>query len=268
MGKRERLDKVLLERGLVSSRERAQELIEAGNVLVEGRPLLKPSALVHPTSPIELKEDLRYVSRGGFKLAQALEDFGLDVSGLICLDVGASTGGFSDCLLQAGAARVYALDVGQGQLDWKLRQDPRVTVIEGKNARHLSLEDLAETPHFATADVSFISLKLVLPVLIPLLVEEATIVALIKPQFEVGKGQVGRGGIVKDLEKHQKVLQDLTVFFQKEGFLPLDLIRSPIQGAKGNVEYLMLLKTPAKGGRGREKMALLTEEAIDRVVSG
>ena len=252
----------------MSSRERAQELIKAGNVLVEGRLLLKPGALVHPTSPIELKEDLGYVSRGGGKLAQALEDFHLDVSDLICLDVGASTGGFTDCLLQAGAARVYALDVGQGQLDWKLRQDPSVTVIEGKNARHLSPEDLAEIPHLATVDVSFISLKLVLPVLIPLLVGEATVVALIKPQFEVGKGQVGRGGVVKDLEKHRKVLQDLTVFFKKEGLLPLDLIRSPIQGAKGNVEYLMLLKTPAKEEESREKIFSLTEDAIDQVVSG
>ncbi len=266
MGKRERLDKVLLERGLVSSRERAQELIEAGNVLVEGRLLLKPSALVHPTSPIELRKDLSYVSRGGLKLAQALEDFGLDVSGLICLDVGASTGGFTDCLLQAGATRVYAVDVGQGQLDWGLRQDPRVTVIEGKNARYLSPEDLAETPHLATVDVSFISLKLVLPAVAPLLAPESTVVALIKPQFEVGKGQVGRGGIVKDLEKHRKVLQDLTVFFQRERLLPLDLIRSPIRGAKGNVEYLMLLKIAAKGGESRGKISLLTEGAIDQVV--
>jgi 23S rRNA (cytidine1920-2'-O)/16S rRNA (cytidine1409-2'-O)-methyltransferase len=237
--KKERLDKLLVERGLAATRARAQALIMAGEVRVEGQIADKAGMGVPVDAAIEVLQGLPYVSRGGFKLAAALEAFGIDVSGRVCADVGACTGGFTDVLLQRGAARVYAIDVGYGQLDWKLRQDERVVVLERTNARHL--ETLPEPVRFVAIDVSFISLRLILPAVQGWLAPGSDIVALIKPQFEAGREQVGKGGIVKDPEVHRQVLLDLTDWFAGEGLSPAGLIRSPIEGSEGNVEFLVWL---------------------------
>jgi 23S rRNA (cytidine1920-2'-O)/16S rRNA (cytidine1409-2'-O)-methyltransferase len=227
--KKERLDMLLVERGLVATRARAQALIMAGEVRVEGQIADKAGMGVPVGAAIEVLEALPYVSRGGFKLAAAFEAFDIDVSGRVCADVGACTGGFTDVLLQQGAARVYAIDVGYGQLDWKLRQDERVLVLERTNARHL--ETLPEPVSFVAIDVSFISLRLILPAVQGWLAPKKDIVALIKPQFEAGREQVGKGGIVKDAEVHRQVLLDLTGWFAAEGLSPAGLIRSPIEGS-------------------------------------
>lgn len=238
--KKERLDKLLVARGLVPTRSKAQGVILAGEVLVDGRMVDKPGTAVPLASSITLKAPMPYVGRGGFKLAGALEAFALDVTGAICADVGACTGGFTDVLLQNGAARVYAIDVGYGQLDWSLRQDERVAVLERTNARYL--ESLGEPADFVTIDVSFISLRLILPAVKQWLAEEASIVALIKPQFEAGPKQVGRGGIVKDTAVHRAVLLDLWQWFGENGFGVRGLIKSPVTGSEGNVEFLVWLK--------------------------
>jgi len=237
-----RLDQLLVARGLAESRSKAQALIRAGLVLVEGQLRDKPGTLVPPDAAIALKERPRYVSRGGEKLAAALEAFGVDPGGKVCLDIGASTGGFSDCLLQHGAKRVYAVDVGKGQLHWKLRTDPRVVVKEGLNARYLSADDIGEPVDLATVDVSFISLRLVLPPLVGIVRPEGDVVALVKPQFEAGRGQVGRGGVVRDPEVHREVLQGIAGFVEGElGWSVAGAIRSPLLGPAGNVEFLLYL---------------------------
>jgi len=232
-----RLDQILVERGLAESRAKAQALILAGDVLVNGVRAEKAGHAIPEDSRIELAAKLPYVSRGGFKLAAALDHFEIAVEGRTCLDVGASTGGFTDCLLQRGARRVYALDVGAGQLDWKLRTDPRVVVREGINARYLRVEDIGETVDFAVCDVSFISATMILPALAPLLGE---MVVLVKPQFEVGRGQVGKGGIVRDPLLHQQACDRVQAAAQQLGF-ETRLMESPILGAEGNREFLMHL---------------------------
>ena len=245
MGTRERIDKLLLDRGLVTSREAGRARILAGEVLVDERPVTKAGSLVDATAAIRLKSIAApYVSRGGTKLAKALNEFKIAVAGKSALDVGASTGGFTDCLLQHGAARVFAVDVGYGQLDWRLRNDPRVVVLEKTNVRYLEVSALPSRVGVATVDVSFISLKLVLPSIKNLLEPGADVVALIKPQFEVGKGQVGKGGVVRSPEDHQRVIQEIAAAAAALGFSVHGVIESPLLGPKGNKEFLIHLSLP------------------------
>lgn len=237
---KERLDILLVERGLISTRSRAKAVIMAGEVLVDGQRVDKPGTKVARDAELHVVAPMPYVSRGGYKLAGALDLFQLDVAGKVCADVGACTGGFTDVLLQRRAARVYAIDVGYGQLDWKLRQDERVMVMERTNVRYL--EDLPETADFASIDVSFISLKLVLPAVKKWLAPGGDIVALIKPQFEAGPKQVGKGGVVKDSAIHRQVLEEILGWTLENDLAPQALIRSPIKGADGNVEFLVHLR--------------------------
>ncbi|RME87886.1 MAG: TlyA family RNA methyltransferase [Anaerolineae bacterium] len=233
--KKTRLDLLLFECGLAESRAQAQRLIMAGRVRVDGQVVLKPASRVDPGVTLTLDPGPRFVSRGGEKLEAALEAFRVDVRGRVCADVGASTGGFTDCLLQHGAARVYAIDVGKGILHWKLRRDPRVVVMEETNARYL--ESLPEAVSLVTVDASFISLKVLLPVVKGW--GEGEIIALIKPQFEAGRAEVSRGkGVVRDPEIHRRVLREVLTFAREEGLRLQGLIRSPLLGPKGNVEFL------------------------------
>jgi 23S rRNA (cytidine1920-2'-O)/16S rRNA (cytidine1409-2'-O)-methyltransferase len=235
---KQRLDRLLVERGLAESREKAQALIMAGEVLVNGQKAMKPGHSVDVASQIEITGKAPYVSRGGLKLAAALEGFGINVRGLVCLDAGSSTGGFTDCLLQHGAERVHGVDVGAGQLDWKLRTDARVQLHEGLNARHLRFEDIGEPLDLATLDVSFISVTLILPAVVPILRPEGAMVILVKPQFEVGKGQVGKGGIVRSIELHREACARVETAVKSHGFAT-GIMESPILGAEGNKEYLL-----------------------------
>lgn len=236
---KERLDKLLVERGIVPTRTKAQAHIMAGDVLVDGSKASKAGELVPVSAEIELTQPLPYVSRGGYKLVGALDAFGIDPTGRTCADVGACTGGFTDVLLQRGARRVYALDVGYGQLDWKLRQDERVVVIERTNARYV--EALDEKVDLVVIDVSFISLKLILPAVQKWLAPTFDIVALIKPQFEAGKEQVGKGGIIKDVALHQAIVNDLLEWSRNHQLYPQGWVPSPILGMEGNTEFLMWL---------------------------
>ncbi len=235
-----RLDRLLVERQLVSSRERAQALILTGKVQVDGRPASKPGLQVLPESHIELLEDdLRYVSRGGLKLEHAIKTFDIRVEGLTAMDVGASTGGFTDCLLQNGAGRVYAVDVGYGQLAWKLRQDPRVVVLERQNIRYLPGELVPEPIEIATIDASFISLKIVIPAVLPFLATNGVVIALIKPQFEAGREHVGKGGVVRDPQVRRQVCDSIEHFCASLGLVITGITPSPILGPKGNQEFLI-----------------------------
>jgi len=244
--KKQRLDRLLVERGVAPSRQRAQAMIMAGKVLVNNRPVDKAGFLVRHNDGIELKgKDIPYVSRGGLKLEGALQSLELNPAGLVCLDVGVSTGGFTDCLLRNGAVRVYAVDVGYGQLAWKLRQDPRVVVFERTNIRQMQTDAITEPVDLATIDVSFISLKIVVPAVAAFLKNGGRILALIKPQFEVGRNQVGKGGVVRDASLHNRVIQNLSAFFVELGFLSETVIPSPIFGPKGNREFFILLQHPA-----------------------
>ncbi|OGW16654.1 MAG: hypothetical protein A3G93_09220 [Nitrospinae bacterium RIFCSPLOWO2_12_FULL_45_22] len=237
-----RLDTLMLEKGLVKSRQEAQGLILAGLITVNGEIVTRAGQRLSPESTIKILRDYcPYVSRGGLKLQAALDKFQLRVENKIALDVGASTGGFTDCLLQHGARKVYAVDVGHGQLDWRLRNDSRVVLLERTNVRYLRPADLPEKADLATIDVSFISLVLVLPVVKNLLHSPGQILALIKPQFEVGKGEVGKGGVVKDLDKHQEVIQKITACAEKLGLVLHGVIQSPLKGPKGNLEYFIHL---------------------------
>lgn len=233
-----RLDRLMVDRGLAESREKAQALIMAGEVLVNGQKISKPGHSIAEDAAVEVLARPLYVSRGGFKLAAALQQFRIDVAGKICLDAGASTGGFTDALLQAGAARVHSVDVGSGQLDWKLRTDPRVVVHDRINARELVSQEIGETVHLVTCDLSFISVTLVLPALAPLLRADGEMVILVKPQFEVGKGQVGKGGIVREPELHQAACHRVRAAVEQLGFSTA-LMDSPILGAEGNKEFLL-----------------------------
>jgi 23S rRNA (cytidine1920-2'-O)/16S rRNA (cytidine1409-2'-O)-methyltransferase len=238
-----RLDRLLVEKGLVASHEKARALIYSGVVRVNQVPAVKPGKVVDPASPIEIKQpEHPYVSRGGVKLEGALKAFQVRVEDKVALDVGASTGGFSHCLLLGGIKRVYALDVGYGQLAWQIRKDPRVRVMERKNARFLSLPEVGEPVDLIVIDTSFISLKLVVPPLIPILKDRGEIVALIKPQFEVGKGKVGKGGVVRNQEDQKIVIEDLSCFFEAKGLSVLGIEESSIQGAKGNREFFIYLQ--------------------------
>lgn len=240
--KRERIDKLLVERGLAESRTKAQAMVMAGIVLVDEQRVDKPSQHFDSNSAIRIKggddPTSRYVGRGGLKLEAALRGFQIDVSGLTCLDVGASTGGFTDCLLQNGAKKVVAVDVGHNQIDWRLRKDSRVEVREGVNARYLKPEDFEEKFDLAVMDVSFISATKVLPAIVPLLVEGGSIVTLIKPQFEVGRGEVGGGGVVRDPAKRERVVEEVNQAARALGLEVVKVIESPIQGAEGNIEFL------------------------------
>jgi 23S rRNA (cytidine1920-2'-O)/16S rRNA (cytidine1409-2'-O)-methyltransferase len=243
---RKRLDVLLSEKGLVTSRQRARALIMAGAVLVNGRVADKPGALFAVDDRIEMRGgQMPYVSRGGLKLEGALSRFELNVAGWVCMDVGASTGGFTDCLLQKGAARVYAVDVGYGQLAWSLRQDARVTVIERTNIRRMAAEIIPEPLDLVTIDVSFISLRIVVPAVVGHLKPGGRLLPLIKPQFEVGRGQVGKGGVVSDPEQHARVIEELARFFGSLDLLCSAAAPSPILGPKGNREFFMLLSRPA-----------------------
>ena len=244
MSQRKRLDLLLVERGLVSSREQARRLIMAGAVVAGEQRADKPGTLVDPATTVRLKADAQspYVSRGGHKLAGGLKAFGLDVTGVTALDVGASTGGFTDCLLQHGAAKVFAVDVGYGQLAWSLRQDPRVVNLERRNIRSLAPDELTPTPSLAVIDASFISLTLVIPHVISLIADKGEIVALVKPQFEVGKGRVGKGGVVRDPALHAEVLADLQARADGWQLEVKGETESPLQGPKGNKEFFLYLQ--------------------------
>lgn len=235
---KQRLDVVLVARGLAESREKAQALIMAGSVIVAGQKAAKPGQMVEADAAIEVAAPPRYVSRGGLKLEAALRDFGVDPAGLVCLDVGASTGGFTDCLLRHGALRVHAIDVGTNQLDWRIRSDPRVRSQENLNARELTLDDLGERVDLLVCDVSFISVTLILPAIVPLLAANGRMIILVKPQFEVGKGLVGRGGIVRDPALHDQACARVRNAVTARGF-ETGLMPSPILGTAGNREFLL-----------------------------
>jgi 23S rRNA (cytidine1920-2'-O)/16S rRNA (cytidine1409-2'-O)-methyltransferase len=240
-----RLDKLLVEKGLVPSRQRAASLILAGKVRLEGRQAQKAGERVAPDVALEvLDSDHHFVSRGGMKLAGALESFSLSVSGLVAMDVGASTGGFTDCLLSQGATKVYAIDVGYGQLAWKLRQDSRVVVLERCNARYLTQEQVPEQVDLAVIDTSFISLKKVIPPVLGFVKGAGRLLALIKPQFEVGRGLVGKGGVVRDPELHHQVVNELVVFCGDQGLKVEGSVESSLLGPKGNKEFFILARKP------------------------
>jgi 23S rRNA (cytidine1920-2'-O)/16S rRNA (cytidine1409-2'-O)-methyltransferase len=239
---KQRLDLLVVEKGLAPSRQRARALIMAGKVLVNTQRIDKPGSQVPVDADISVKgEDLAYVSRGGLKLEGALTAMNLDVRDRVCLDVGASTGGFTDCLLQRGARKVFAVDVGYGQLAWKLRQDNRVVAIERTNIRHMDPGLLPLPVDLATIDTSFISLKIVIPAVLKFLKPGGMVLALIKPQFEAGKGNVGKGGVVKDTALQRRIIDDLKHFFEQLGLSCGPVVPSPVMGPKGNQEYIILL---------------------------
>ncbi|MBR6271614.1 MAG: TlyA family RNA methyltransferase [Lachnospiraceae bacterium] len=239
---KKRLDIIVTEKGLAPSREKAKALIMAGEIFVEGLREDKPGDLFDDSLCFEHRgKTLRYVSRGGLKLEKAVDFFELDLNGKVCMDVGASTGGFTDCMLQNGAARVYSVDVGYGQLDWKLRNNPRVICLEKTNARFLSHELITETIDFVSIDVSFISLTLILGAVKSVLAPDGEIVCLIKPQFEAGREKVGKKGVVRDPAVHREVIDKITGFSRQEGFSLLGLTYSPVKGPEGNIEYLLYL---------------------------
>ncbi len=240
---KQRLDIVLVEKGLIRSRDRAKTMIMAGKVMVNDMVADKPGTQVSMDAVIKVKEDDHpYVSRGGLKLEKALNTFPVSVKDCVCLDIGASTGGFTDCLLKNGAKKVYAVDVGYGQLDWSLRKDDRVVVIERTNIRNLAYEIVNEPMDIVVADTSFISLKTVIPSAEKFMREGTGILALIKPQFEAGKENVGKGGVVKDPEVRKQVVEDIKAFFQTRGYRVNDVVASPILGPKGNEEYIISLE--------------------------
>ncbi len=236
---KKRLDIIVFERGLTESREKAKALILAGNVFVNGDKCTKAGEKFSEDIEISIKKNLKYVGRGGLKLEKAIESFNVNVKNKICLDIGASTGGFTDCLLQKGAAKVYAVDVGYGQLHWNLRNNPKVVVIERCNFRNIPEDKIPESMDIVVIDVSFISLKKIEPKALAFLKKNGEIIALIKPQFEVGKDEVGKGGIVRDENKHQEVVNELSMFFENMGLKVKNIIESPVLGQKGNKEFLI-----------------------------
>jgi 23S rRNA (cytidine1920-2'-O)/16S rRNA (cytidine1409-2'-O)-methyltransferase len=248
-----RLDLLLVERGLVETREQAKRLIMAGEVLVDEQVSDKPGKEIAADANLRVRNQLPYVSRGGLKLEAALQTFGLDVTGLTAVDVGASTGGFTDCLLQHGAARVYAIDVGYGQLAWKLRNDPRVIVLERTNIRHLSELPEGALAHLAVIDASFISLAQVLPATLNLLRPASQVIALIKPQFEAGQEDVGKGGVVRNSKVHRRVIEETIALAHQLGLRVIGLTHSPLTGPAGNVEFLIhLQRNPTEPSAGSQ----------------
>ncbi len=239
---KERLDMLLVKRGLYPSREKAKAAIMAGVVFIDGQKSDKAGNLVDTEADVFIKENLcPYVSRGGLKLEKSIREFALALQDRVCMDIGASTGGFTDCMLQNGARKVYAIDVGYGQLDWKLRSDPRVVNMEKCNVRYLDTDVITEPVDFISIDVSFISLKLIFPVAAKVLAEDGRIVCLVKPQFEAGREQVGKKGIVRDKKVHEEVIENVIGYARENGFYPCGLTFSPVTGAKGNIEYLLAL---------------------------
>ncbi len=268
--KKERLDVLLVEKGFFSSRERAKRSIMAGTVYVDGQKLDKAGMKVDPAAEIEVREEkLRYVGRGGLKMERAMDAFGIEVRGLTCMDIGASTGGFTDCMLQNGAAKVYAVDVGYGQLDWRLRSDDRVVVMEKCNARYLTPEEVGEMVDFVSIDVSFISLGLIFPAVRKLLLPGGRGAALIKPQFEAGREEMkGTGGIVRDPAVHRAVIERVLGLALSSGLSPLGLTWSPVKGSKGNIEYLMYFQnslsepTSSVGAQEIDELVKTSHEAL------
>ena len=244
---KQRLDTLVVQRGLVESRERAKQLILAGEVIVSGSAQVKPGHLISSDAQIVVKQPPRYVSRGGLKLEKALQVFSVDVGGCVAIDVGASTGGFTDCLLQHGAEFVYAVDVGHGQLAWKIRQDPRVCVIEGTNIRTIDVNRFELPIKIGVVDVSFISLQKVLPVITQIVDPTGDVLALVKPQFEAGRQHVGKGGVVRDVRVHVQVLCDLIQFIHGLNQSVMGISHSPIRGPAGNIEYLIWFKAEIEG---------------------
>lgn len=267
MGKK-RLDVLLHERGLSESRQRAQADIMGGWVYVDGQQVLKAGTSVPEEASIEVRgQAIPYVSRGGLKLAKAMEVFGLDLTGMICVDIGASTGGFSDCMLQHGASKVYAVDTGYGKLAWKLRTDERVVPLERTNARYLTHEQIPEELDLASVDVSFISLRLILPALRGILGPEGQVVCLVKPQFEAGKDKVGKKGVVRDPKVHLEVLEHFLVHADEADFSVKDMTFSPIRGPEGNIEYLGHL-TVGRGPSYIGDLAALVEQSHTELEGG
>lgn len=263
---------LLTERGLCPSREKAKAVIMAGLVYVNGQKEDKAGASFDENAPIEVRgETLRYVSRGGLKLEKAMQTFPIDLKGKVCMDVGASTGGFTDCMLQNGAEKVFAIDVGRGQLDWSLRKDPRVVCMEKTNIRYVTPEDIGEAPDFSSIDVSFISLTKVLPVVHTLLKEGGQVVCLIKPQFEAGREKVGKKGVVRDPKVHLEVITSVMDFAKAGGFEILGLTYSPVKGPEGNIEYLLFLQKteqadPQEGSSGERQPEMTAAAPAEEVV--
>lgn len=261
MSGKARLDLLLVDRGLQESRQKAQAMIMSGLVFVNGQRVDKPGTTIAADAELEIRGNtLPYVSRGGLKLEKAMSVFPIALSGMVCGDIGASTGGFTDCMLQNGAAKVYAVDVGYGQLAWKLRSDPRVVCLERTNARYLTREQIPDPLDFASVDVSFISLKLILPALCGLLKEGGHAVCLVKPQFEAGREKVGKKGVVRDPAVHREVLERFLIHAKESGFTAIGLTYSPIRGPEGNIEYLGYLRKSAfeEEPAGAEGFNLLT----------
>jgi 23S rRNA (cytidine1920-2'-O)/16S rRNA (cytidine1409-2'-O)-methyltransferase len=262
MSAKRRIDQLLVDRTLAESREKAARLILAGDVMVDGRRVDKAGALVSTEAEIDVRGRAPYVSRGGEKLAYALDSFKIDIRDKICADIGASTGGFTDCLLQRGAAKVFAIDVGSGQLDAKLRKDPRVVIMEQMNARILDPRLFADAPELVTLDVSFISLEKVLPAAFGILRAGGRVIALVKPQFEVGKGAVGKGGVVRDPAQHQAVVARLARFAVLRGWHVLGVTASPLKGAKGNREFFLHLSLSGRTPANLEGLIARSVEAL------
>ena len=266
---KQRLDVILVERGLAGSREKAKAIIMSGNVFVRGQREDKVGATFDENEQdIVVKENpLKYVSRGGLKLEKSIEEFGIDLTGSVCMDIGASTGGFTDCMLQNGAVKVYSIDVGHGQLAWKLRNDERVICMEKTNFRYVTKDMIGDTIDFASADVSFISLDKILPAAYPLLRDKGNMVCLIKPQFEAGREQVGKKGVVREPKVHEEVIAKITDVAVQNGFAPTGLTYSPVRGPEGNIEYLIRL---IKDGGSmadeiRDKIKITVATAFERL---
>ena len=268
MSEKQRLDVAVFERGYAETREKAKALIMAGSVYVNGQKALKGGTNVKADDVIEVRGAVNpYVSRGGLKLEKAMQAFGLSLTDCVCMDIGASTGGFTDCMLAHGASKVYAIDVGYGQLAWKLRCDSRVVNLERTNFRYVTREQVPEEIDFASVDVSFISLRLILPVLHDLLRENGRAVCLIKPQFEAGRAHIGKKGVVRDRAVHTDVIRQILAFAAEHGFSVLNAEYSPIKGPEGNIEYLMYLQRDAQGGMrwdgAPEALVAASHDALD-----
>lgn len=264
---KKRLDVLLVEKGLAPSREKAKAYIMEGKVFVENQREDKPGTNFDENSLIELHgKKLAYVSRGGLKLEKALKTFPVNLDSAVCMDIGASTGGFTDCMLQNGASKVFSVDVGYGQFDWSLRQDPRIVLMEKTNVRYLKPEDIGEPLDFASCDVSFISLSKILPAVFPILKENGSMICLIKPQFEAGRDNVGKRGVVRDPKVHREVIAEVFEFTQALGFAVKGLTFSPIKGPNGNIEYLMYIVKNAGNSEQIDIAAVVAEahEALDR----
>lgn len=260
---KERLDVLLVKRAIAESREKAKAMIMAGQVFVKGQREDKAGTMFDESVELEVRGNtLKYVSRGGLKLEKAMEVFPIDLTGTVCMDIGSSTGGFTDCMLQNDATRVYAIDVGHGQLAWKLRNDERVVCLEKTNFRYVTNEQVPEAIDFASCDVSFISLSKILPVAHTLLKEGGHMVCLIKPQFEAGREKVGKKGVVRDPQVHLEVILNVLGYAKEAGFMALDLSFSPVKGPEGNIEYLIYLEN-ASGDDDFERMSVLAAKVVD-----